>query len=141
MTAHYSRAAGPCGRAPGTRRGRLDADPSGHARFLFASGTQGRDVQGVLQCGNDRRTVDPPRLRYAISMPGLGELIVVLLFILLPLGGYRVGYRLGRAEGRLQGRKDAEDKRLEGGSDGDEHRPELPRATARLHPGAATDDR
>jgi hypothetical protein len=64
----------------------------------------------------------------------------VLLFILLPVA-YRFGYRLGKAEGRLQGCKDAEDKRLEGGNERDERRVELPKATARLGPGVAIDDK
>lgn len=78
---------------------------------------------------------------YAVCMPGLGELIVLLMFVVLPLVGYRVGYRLGKAEGRLQGRRDAEDKRLEGGNERDEGRLELPKATARLAPGATVDDK
>ena len=72
-------------------------------------------------------------------MPGLGEIIVLLVVILLPLVGYRVGYRLGKAEGRLQGRADAEKRLLQGRSDDDGKRLELPKATARLAPGAADD--
>lgn len=90
-----------------------------------------------------RPTLDVIGLRSGtlLRMPGLGELIVLLLLILLPTVGYRIGYRLGRAEGRLQGRNDAEDKRLQGRNEEDDRRIELPKATARLGPGAAGDDR
>ena len=78
---------------------------------------------------------------YAFRMPGLGELIVLLLVIVLPIVTYRFGYRLGKAEGRLQGLNHADDKRLESRNEDVEARIELPTATARLVPGAADDDK
>ena len=78
---------------------------------------------------------------YACRMPGLGELMIFLLPILLLFVAYRVGYRVGRAEGILQGRDDAEAKRLEGRSEADAKNLELPKATARLGPGAVVDDK
>jgi hypothetical protein len=46
------------------------------------------------------------------SMPGLGELLALIVIpLLLLVVAYRIGYRVGRAEGRLQGREEAEDRK------------------------------